>query len=444
MIEILTRPQVVLIASASLQVCWLMAIWWTGATVNVEKLLVLIACSLGVVFFIYRAPTAVLYRIRQYGLAILPRSGIRDVLALSVVVIVVGTIYSIYQGFETLVAEGGVYNASLLVAREGLASLFAQYGQLHWLGIQHPPFVPILNGFALWLFVEDLLVVRLLSLVFGLGTVLALYGLGRELYDREVGLVASLAFLCFPYFFRLSAAASNDIQVTFFFVLTLLIAFRLRRRPSMSLAIMGGVVLGMGILSKYPMLLIYPVLAHVLWIIRRQRVARRCLMLLLLVSLAITFLWIVCVYRLGIFDLQARTLVGFSKSATSMVWGKWMFLEFVSTRLPSALGVYSLPVLAVGGMFMTTRSENPVDRIIVVWVVIVFGAFSVTLPDARYCMPAFPALALIMARGLARMDQIKEKMLWLLIIECAIALYLFVDWQRSSHLFMNEFPVTTG
>ena len=35
-------------------------------------------------------------------------------------------------------------------------------------------------------------------------------------------------------------------------------------------------------------------------------------------------------------------------------------------------------------------------------------------------------------------------MLWLLLVECAIALYLFVDWRRSPHLFMNEFPFTTG
>ena len=165
---------------------------------------------------------------------------------------VVGTIYSIYQGVETLVAERGVYNASLVVSREGLASFFEQYGNIHWLGIQHPPLIPILNGFALRIFGEDLLVIRLLSLGFGLGTVLALYCLGSELYSREVGLMASLVFLSFPYFFRLSAAASNDIQVTFFFVLTLLIVFRLRQRPSMLLAIAGGIVLGMGILSKSP------------------------------------------------------------------------------------------------------------------------------------------------------------------------------------------------
>ena len=70
-------------------------------------------------------------------------------------------------------------------------------------------------------------------------------------------------------------------------------------------------------------------------------------------------------------------------------------MEFITTRLPSALGVYSLPVLTVGGVLVTIRSKDPIDRFVVVWAVFVFGAFSVTLPDALYCMPAFPALALI-------------------------------------------------
>ena len=434
----------ILLASAGLQVCWILAIWWTGATADVEKLLVLFVCSMAVVFLIYRVPANFLRRIRQYCLAQLPGTGNRDIVALSIAVVVVGTIYSIYQGVETLVAERGVYNASLVVSREGLASFFEQYGNIHWLGIQHPPLIPILNGFALRIFGEDLLVIRLLSIGFGLGTVLALYCLGSELYSREVGLMASVVFLSFPYFFRLSAAASNDIQVTFFFVLTLLIVFRLRQRPSMLLAIAGGIVLGMGILSKYPMVLIYPVLGYMLWAIRGAKSIRRHLVLLVLVSLAILLFWLMCAYRIGIFDLQSQTLSGFSRSTTDTVWGQWMFMEFITTRLPSALGVYSLPVLTVGGVLVTIRSKDPIDRFVVVWAVFVFGAFSVTLPDARYCMPAFPALALIMARGLMRMDQIREKMLWLLLVECAIALYLFVDWRRSSHLFMNEFPVTTG
>jgi len=432
------RQSAILLASAGLQVCWILAIWWTGATANTEKLYVLFFCALGVVFFIYLVPTDILLRIRQYGLSKLPGVGNRDLVVLTIVVTTVGTVYSIFQGVETLVAERGVYNASLVVAREGLASFFGQYGKIYWLGIQHPPLIPILNGFALRIIGEDLLVIRLLSLVFGLGAVLALYGLGRELYGREVGLMASVAFLSFPYFFRLSSAASNDIQVTFFFILTLLIVFRLQRNPSISLAVMGGFVLGMGLLSKYPMLLVYPILCYMLWTRRGDRGAQRYLVLLILVSMAIFFAWLVCAYRFGLFELQSQTLSGFSQSTTDTVWGKWMFMEFISTRLPSALGVYSLPVLAAGA-FVAIRSNDPVDRFVILWIVFVFGPFFVTLPDARYCLPAFPALALIMARGLVQMEQIREKVLWLLLAECAIALYLFVDWKRASHLFIGEY-----
>jgi 4-amino-4-deoxy-L-arabinose transferase-like glycosyltransferase len=273
---------------------------------------------------------------------------------------------------------------------------------------------------------------------FGLGTVLTLYGFGRDLYGRAAGLTAALCFICFPYFFRLSAAASNDIQVTFFFLLTLWIAFRVRRDWSWGLAAVGGLALGLGILSKYPMVLVYPVLGYLFWT-SDSGAARARLAFLVSVSVAIALAWLGLAFHIGIFQLQSGTLTGFSLSVAETIWGKWMFLEFATTRLPSALGVYSLPALIVGGVLVATRPRDPNDRLLLVWPAVVFGFFSVTLPDSRYCLPAYPALALIMARGLDQVPQAKEKVLWLLLVECALALYLFVDWSRSSHLFIDEY-----
>ena len=426
------------LSSACLQTFWILAIWWTGATANVDKLQILLVCALALCLLAYLVPAEGLQYVRRRVVAVGSGTGRGEVLFLSGFIIAVGGVYSTFQGVETLVAERSVYDASVIVAREGLGALLAQYGKLHWLGIQHPPFVPWLNGTVMGLFGENLLVVRLVSLAFGLGTVLALYGFGRDLYGHEVGLTAAVCFICFPYFFRLSAAASNDIQVTFFFLLTLWITFRLRCNPSWSLAAVGGLALGLGILSKYPMVLIYPVLSYVFWTSDREA-ARARQAFLASVSVAVVLAWLGLAFHIGILQLQSDTLTDFSLSVAETIWGKWMFLEFATTRLPSALGVYSLPTLLVGGVFVATRPWDPNDRLLLVWSTVVFGFFSITLPDSRYCLPAYPALALIMARGLDQIPQAKEKVLWLLVVECALALYLFVDWSRSSHLFIDEY-----
>ena len=427
------------LASVSLQACWILAIWWTGASSNTQKLPVLIFLTFSVGVFFYWVPVDFLLRVRRFCQARRLPIFHSDIVALSVLVLVIGLVYSVYQEFGALVAENGVYNASLVVTREGMTAFFAQYRDLYWLGIQHPPLIPVINGYAMKLAGENLLVIRLLSLGFGLGSVIVLYKLGNELYDREVGLTASVLFLSFPYFFRLSAAASNDIQVTFFFLLTLFAVFRLRRLPSIKFVMLGGIALGLGLLSKYPMVLIYPLIGYLIWQDRSRPTVRGQLLLLSFISLAIFLTWLAYAYQNGIFARQSQTLSGFSQSVVATIWGRWMFLEFLSTRLPFALGVYMLPILLLGGICTIGRNRNQIDSFLLLWIVCVFGFFSATLPDARYCMPAFPALALLMARGLAQVPQVREKVLWLVVVECGIALYLFVDWRRSSHMFINDY-----
>ena len=163
----------------------------------------------------------------------------------------------------------------------------------------------------------------------------------------------------------------------------------MRRDWSWGLAAVGGLALGLGILSKYPMVLVYPVLGYLFWTSDRGA-ARARLAFLVSVSVAIALAWLGLSFHIGIFQLQSGTLTGFSLSVAETIWGKWMFLEVATTRVPSALGVYSLP-------------------------------------------------ALIMARGLDQLPQATEKGLWLLLVECALALYLFVDWSRASHLFIDEY-----
>ncbi len=80
------------------------------------------------------------------------------------------------------------------------------------------------------------------------------------------------------------------------------------------------------------------------------------------------------------------------------------------------------------------------DWFLLAWTVIVGGLLLLTLPDHRYFMLMFPAAALMMARGMRTLPSLRSNTLSLLslcLFLCAGALYLFVDWERATHLFMR-------
>jgi hypothetical protein len=67
---------------------------------------------------------------------------------------------------------------------------------------------------------------------------------------------------------------------------------------------------------------------------------------------------------------------------------------------------------------------------------VVSAALLLTAPDHRYFLLAFPAFALAGARGLRRLPEpLAERALVLATLFAAGALYLFVDWERASHVF---------
>ena len=433
-VRLLSNSRFAYLASSCLQVIWVIAIWYTNATDRTDKLIILFVYSVFAPITIYFVPRRWL---SLFGQLTLRNRSDEGLLALVFFSLVVGTTYAIWQEPQALVLENSVFRASLIVSRQGLGPFFEQYASIHWLGIQHPPLVPILNGFAMRLASESLFVIRLVSVFFGVGTVLVLYYLGCELYGRVVGLVGSITFVSFPYFLRLSASASNDIQVCFFSLLTLLGVFRICRAPSFGLSVLAGITLSMGILSNSPAFLMYPILFLVL-MEQKSKLVRVHIATLMTISLLIVGVWLLYALHLGVFALQSSTILEFAGSQVHAIWGKHMLLEFCFTRLPSAVGVFTLPVMVLGGILVCRDLDHSANRFMLTWVAVFFGVISLTLPDARYCLPAFPALATLAAIGLLRIRTGKDKLMLMILANCAGSLYLFYDWHRTHHVFIEE------
>ncbi|MGQ9851303.1 MAG: glycosyltransferase family 39 protein [Aggregatilineaceae bacterium] len=115
--------------------------------------------------------------------------------------------------------------------------------------------------------------VRFLSILMGLGTVLLTYALGRELFPSVPAIaLAAAAFTAFnPMFLFISAVINNDNLSTLLASALLLLIVRLLRRsaalPPLHTYIWLGILAGLGMLAKYQIGFLLPLIALVLLLV---------------------------------------------------------------------------------------------------------------------------------------------------------------------------------
>ena len=86
---------------------------------------------------------------------------------------------------------------------------------------------------------------------FGLGSILLVYLIGKTLYGKTTGLVASALFALTPWQIVFSRTFLIDVQCLFFSLLFLLIGIYAIRKDSVKLFMLSGVFLGAAFLTKF-------------------------------------------------------------------------------------------------------------------------------------------------------------------------------------------------
>jgi 4-amino-4-deoxy-L-arabinose transferase-like glycosyltransferase len=234
-----------------------------------------------------------------------------------------------------------------------------------------------------------------------------------------------------PFFFRLSATALTDMPTTFFFTLALFLLLRLLQTPTYTGALLIGLCVGLGLLCRYTAALFYVVLFFYYLAIPTLRYLKFQLMLMLLVSSGLLSVWLGYAWLHDIFAAQKATLTVYLRYVTRIPSGKHWLAQVVLFRLPSGLGPYHLPLLCLGGWRMC-KCRSASDLLIFLWIAGVCLPLLLTLPGPRYFLPMFPALAIVLARGLAHASKTVEQLVLLAFLYGGGALYLFVDWRQAA------------
>lgn len=324
--------------------------------------------------------------------------------------------------------------AAGIAADEGLVPFLERYADIPWLGAQHPPLAVLVFAGIRRLAGPAVLPLRLVSVVLGVGTALATLAIGRRLLRPRAAFDGALLLCCAPLFVRISSAAMNDGFVTFFHTVAVLLVLRIGRTPSPPSreALALGTAVGGGLLSKYTMVLFGPVavvlalLDHVLWS------RRRIWLVAALVAASLVGAWIVIGLHFDVFAAQANWI-----GRTTMRREGWVRLresiESLATKLPSGLGLYQMPFAVLGVLGLLRDGGRGAALRLLSWVVLVAAPLVVLLPDNRYFLPAYPAIALLAGNGLGETGRDAPRWLALCALLCTAVLSYYGSIDLAGH-----------
>jgi 4-amino-4-deoxy-L-arabinose transferase-like glycosyltransferase len=403
-----------LITMAALQAAWVSILWFNGMELDQKAAPVLMLLSFLSTLVVFGCPNRLSSGINRFKEKLFKT----EAQLLGAVVLLALAVGGIYAGYRTVgIDESGFYLIAKVLAESGWSGFLAEYQEVEWISRDHPPLILLLYGLGFQLLGVKLFVLRFFSLLFGAGTLLLVYRIGKRLYDRETGLMSAL----FPYFFRWGIMGTNDMASLFFFTWAVLLSLKLLDSPSLPRAVSTGVVAGIGLLSKYTMALIYPVLLAFSFEMGGFKKLKSAWAPVLMIPMGLLSAWWFFAMQIGVFSAQMDTLGSYATAVTTTGEGWPLILSNLFLKLPSALGVYNMPLLLLGSIHLLLNRTTS-NRIVIGWIAAVFIPIMLTLPKPNYFIPCFPALAIALARGWSLIETERWKLVALALAYALIGL----------------------
>jgi 4-amino-4-deoxy-L-arabinose transferase-like glycosyltransferase len=115
----------------------------------------------------------------------------------------------------------------------------------------------------------NVLASRLVSVLFSLLSLYAVFEFTYRMYEPKIALVASIFLGLMPGYVWLSRLAMIETMLVFLFTLSALFFLRWLQDHSNKLLILSGLTLGLGILTKYQAIILVPIMLTALVVLGR-------------------------------------------------------------------------------------------------------------------------------------------------------------------------------
>lgn len=326
--------------------------------------------------------------------------------------------------------------------QHGLGDYFSDYAEINgWLGRHHPPLLVLFYGLWYKLTGFSLLAGRLVNLAFAAGSAWLTFLWVRRLVD---GAVASLAVVCLvftPMWVFSSASALLDMPFLFLFLASLLAFEKFLQTRRGRYAALAGALMALTTLSRYNGLFLLPI-----WLVQlladsstRGLLKEPKTYLAALVPALLGLPWMALSLAQGTLAVQFARLSEFLLVAVVRPGGWFYLTEVLLPIFPIMMGIYTIPLLFYGlAAFWKVRS--PGIKRLVFSCATYLGLVVLTLPNARYVLPAVPMLAAIASIGLWRLAANRQGMaavlgVNLLCSACFVAFYTLETARKLIYIF---------
>ncbi|MFC1700276.1 glycosyltransferase family 39 protein [Patescibacteria group bacterium] len=277
----------------------------------------------------------------------------------------------------------------------------------HWESVwyEKPPLYMWFMAFFMKILGFNAWAARLPSALFGLGTVIMTYLLGKKLFNKTVGFISGLALITTTQFLYYSRASMLDVTATFFLVLSLYIYLLAVEKEKRGLWILSGVVVGLSVMIKgvvgllpFPIIVIYELY---LLFTKQEKLNKERIMNYLSMfgaSMVVSLPWHIEMYkRFGGEFLKGYIGYHVWDRAVSAIEdkGKPFFWYFIVLKVSMRIWFVGLLAAFPFSLFRSSKRDNK-HVFLVGWSLFILLFFSIAKSKLTwYMIPVYPALCIM-------------------------------------------------
>lgn len=294
------------------------------------------------------------------------------------------------------------------------------------------PFLPYLIAF---LNIAQLgFLVNFIMPVIGTISVFLVYLLGKELFNKKVGLIAALLFTFIPLHLIHSGKVLTDALVTFFILLSFLSYWKGFEKGNNSFKILFGVFLAFALLSRYTALWVLPVFT--IYIIFQGKLLQILRDKFLWATIGIFILILTPWFIYGLFTYSNPFGPFIHGSIASSYWGgaqPWHHFFDYWWVMFSIVGFAFIASLA--HIIFSKAIFKKEIILLITWFVVFLGIAMFTLhKEDRFLLPVTPAIVLLTAYSIEKFKKYVGKIILITLIPLLISAGTIIyDMYRANY-----------
>lgn len=310
---------------------------------------------------------------------------------------------------EVIVDASRYFTQAKHLEEYGIGYFFREWGKniFAWTDM---PLVSFLYGLIFKVFGESRHFIQAFTTLLFSSAVVLTYGVGRSLWNEDVGFAAGLLLLGMPYLLTQVPLMLVDVPTMFFLLLSIFLTIKALEKGGAGIIASSSAAVFFAFYSKYSTWMMLSVLVVVFLVYLkadhpgRRAVIHRGVAIAAVSAVLIGFIFL---SKLDVFSEQIRLLMSYQKPGLKR-WGE----SFASTFF---FQIHPFITLSALYSFYLAFKKRDLKYAIISWLVILLLFFQIK--RIRYTVPLFPMVALMASYGLAR---IKRKEIRRFVVCCVL------------------------